>query len=153
MKSTITTAELFRLVSLSIGKEKPASAYKVAQVFQVSDTAARNWERGFVVMDESNAAKAAEMLGLDLEFVIFSLEAEKKGKSGLDKIAAIFERAALAAANHGQAASFGFAVALAFLVVGRAAAELCILCKTRYREILLRDWLLDLWDGDLPQPA
>lgn len=153
MNTTITTPELFRLLSISIGKEKPATPYMVAKVLGVTPTTAGYWMRGATVMNEKDAIRAADMLQLDPEYVILSLEAERKSRSGLDEIAAIFERAALAVAHHGQAASIGFAVALSFIAMGRAVMQVCILCKTRYRKIPLQDWLLDLWDGELPHPA
>lgn len=128
MQNTITTSELFRLLSLSIGKEKEATAYMVAKVFGVAATTALAWMRGYKVMDEKNAEKAAEMLGLDLEFVILSLQAERMSKSNLDKIAAIFERAALASQTHGSraAAVFGLVFALPLLV--NSVNYVCILC-------------------------
>ena len=130
MDRAITTAELFRLLSLCIGKEKEATPYMVAKVFGISPNAASSWKKGWSVMDEKNAEKAAEMLGLDLDFVQLSLEAERKNKSGLEKIAAIFERAAIAAQTHGTRAASGFAlVAHSPFVVG-AVREACILCKT-----------------------
>lgn len=130
MTNSITTAELFRLLSISIGKEKPASVYMVAKVLGVAQTTARLWHLGATVMDEENAEKAALMLGLNLEFVILSLQAERMKKSNLEKIAAIFERAALAAKAHGTRAASGFALlALSPLVVG-VVRETCILCKT-----------------------
>ena len=118
MNNPLTTAELFRLLSLSIGKEKPATAYRVAQVFEVSETAARNWERGFAVMDEMNAAKAAGMLGLELDFVVLSLQAERLNRSKMDIIAGVFERAALASLHH--AAALVFSVFLLFSLLAPA---------------------------------
>lgn len=130
MDNAITTAELFRLLSLSIGKEKPASVYMVAKVLGVAQTTARLWHLGATVMDEANAEKAASMLGLNLEFVILSLQAERMKKTNLEKIAAIFERAAIAAQTHGTRAASGFAlVALSPFVIG-AVREACRLCKT-----------------------
>lgn len=131
MRDAITTPELFRLLSLSIGKEKPATPYMVAKVMGVAQTTAIAWARGHGVMDDTNAEKAASMLGLDLQFVVLSLEAERRQARGADKIAAIFRRAASAVTHAGQAAA---AVVLAVLVLGalpgpaQAAAQLCILC-------------------------
>lgn len=103
MTNPLTTAELFRLLSLCIGKEKAATPYMVAKVFGVSPTTAGDWSHGYRVMDEGNAEKAAAMLGLELDFVVLSLQAEKANKSNLDKIAGVFERAALASLHHAAA--------------------------------------------------
>ena len=130
MKNAITTPELFRLLSLSIGKEKQASAYAVAKAIGCTQTAAKNWELGNRVMDEVHAQKVAEMLNLDNDFVQLSLEAERKNKSGLEKIAMIFERAAIAAQTHGTRAVSTFALlALSPSLIG-TLREICILCKT-----------------------
>lgn len=134
MRDAITTPELFRLLSLSIGKENPATPYMVAKVFGVSAGTAGGWMKGHQVMDEANAEKAAAMLGLELEYVILSLEAEKKAARGMDKIAAIFARAASAVTHAGQAAAVAVLAVLVLSSVpspALAAARLCILCKTR----------------------
>lgn len=125
MENAITTPEIYRMLSLSIGKEKEATPYMVHKVLGASYNTVRLWKAGITVMDESHAEKAAEMLGLDLEFVILSLQAERMNKSNLDKIAAIFERAALASQTR-AAAVFALAVALSPIVI--SANELCILC-------------------------
>lgn len=125
MQNAITTSELFKLLSLSIGKEKEATAYMVAKVFGVAATTALAWMRGYKVMDEKNAEKAAAMLGLDLEFVILSLQAERMSKSNMDKIAAIFERAALASQSRAAAV---FALVLALPLAGSLVNSVCILC-------------------------
>lgn len=130
MENAITTLHLFKMLSAWIGKEKAATPYMVAKVMGVNQTTARLWSLGVSVMDEENAEKAAAMLGLDLEYVIFSLEAERKRRAGLDKIAALFERAALVAANHGQAAIVGFLAVGLLPFLASAAGRLCILCKT-----------------------
>ena len=130
MDKAITTPELFRLLSLSIGREKEATAYMVAKVFGISPGAASSWKKGWSVMDEKNAQKAAEMLNIDNDFIQLSLEAERKNKSGLEKIAMIFERAAIAAQTHGTRAASTFAlVALSPSLIG-TLREICILCKT-----------------------
>lgn len=131
MNKAITTPELFKLLSLSIGKEKAATPYMVAKVLGVAPTTTGYWMRGYTVMDDQIALRVAEMLGLDADFVLLSLEAERKRKSNLDKIAAIFERAALAVANHGAAAAVVLALpflisALPYLV--RSSQYACILC-------------------------
>lgn len=126
MQSAITTAELFRLLSLSIGKEKEATPYMVAKVLGCTPGTAGGWAKGHQVMDERYAEKAAAMLGLDLEYVILSLEAERKERQGLPAIAGIFTRAALAVAHHGTAA----ALVLALPFLAKVAGPLCILCKT-----------------------
>lgn len=125
MDNAITTPELFQLLSLSIGKEKEATRYMVAKVMGVSPGTANLWQKGVSVMDEANAEKAAEMLGLDLEFVILSLQAERASKSNMDKIAAIFERAALASQSRAAAV---FVAVLALPLAGSLANQLCILC-------------------------
>jgi hypothetical protein len=104
MDKIINTAELFRLVSLSIGKEKEATIYMVAKTLGVTYTSAKMWAAGLTVMDDKYAEKVASLLGLDLEYVIFCLEAERRHKSGMDKIAALFERAALASQSRAAAA-------------------------------------------------
>ena len=106
MDKAITTAELFRLLSLSIGKEKEATPYMVGKVMGVSPGTATGWMRSYQVMDDANAEKAAAMLGLDLDYVVLSLQAERAIKSNMDKIAAIFERAAVASLTHAAALVF-----------------------------------------------
>lgn len=131
MQNSITTAELFRLLSLSIGREKEATRYMVAKVMGVSPGTANLWQKGISVMDEANAEKAAELLGLDLEFVILSLQAERMSKSNLDKIAAIFERAALATQTRAASVFLGlFAVSalLPSLASALPGLNACILC-------------------------
>lgn len=128
MHNAITTPELFRLLSLSIGREKEATPYMVAKVFGVSPNAAGFWKKGVSVMDEANAEKAAAMLGMDLEFVILSLQAERMSKSNLDKIAAIFERAAMASQHHAASVFIGFFALSALLPLALAQFEHCILC-------------------------
>lgn len=103
MNNPITTPELYRLLSLCIGKEKPASAYAVAKALGCTQTAAKNWQLGARVMDDAHAEKVAGLLGLDLDFVVLSLQAERANKSNMDRIAAIFERAALASLHHAAA--------------------------------------------------
>lgn len=102
----------------------------VSKVFGVAPTTAGYWMRGYTTMDDANAEKAAEMLGLDLDYVMLSLEAERKNKSGLEKIAAIFERAAIAAQTHGTRAASAFALVAFSPFVVSVVREACILCKT-----------------------
>lgn len=83
-------------------------------------------------MDETNAEKAAELLGLPLEYVIFSLQAERLGKSNMDKIAAIFARAAGQVGSHAASIFLGLFALSALLPIAASAGQLCILCKTRY---------------------
>jgi len=130
MQTAITTPDLFRLLSLSIGKENPATPYMVAKVFGVSPNTAGFWKKGVSVMDEANAEKAADMLGLDLDFVILSLQAERASKSNMDKMAGIFQRAALAAQTHGTRAASVFVGLAALPLVVISANNVCILCKT-----------------------
>lgn len=131
MPAPITTPELFRLLSLSIGKEKPATPYMVAKVLGIAPSTTGDWARGYRVMDERHAEKVCEVLNIDREWVQLSLEAERKEKAGMSEIAAIFRRAASAVTHAGQAAA---AVVLAVLVLGAlpspalAAVQLCILC-------------------------
>jgi hypothetical protein len=129
MQNAITTPELFRLLSLSIGREKEATPYMVAKVFGISPGAASSWKKGFTVMDENNAKKSADMLGLELDFVVLSLEAEKKNKSGMDKIAAIFERAALASQHHAASVVAVLVAVSALPSLAKIASQVCILCK------------------------
>lgn len=125
MENAITTPELFRLLSLSIGKGNEATPYMVGKVFGVSPNCAGFWKKGHAVMDDTNAEKACEMLNLDLEFVLLSLQAERLHKSNLDKFAAIFERAALASQTRAAA---GFAVTFALSLLVISANSVCILC-------------------------
>lgn len=130
MRDAITTPELFRLLSLSIGKENPATPYMVAKVLGVAATTSGDWAKGFRVMDEKHADQAAQMLGLDREWVQLSLEAERKERAGLAEIAAMFRRAALSIEGHAGRAVAGF-MALALLpYLAAVAGRLCILCKT-----------------------
>lgn len=128
MDKVLTTAELFRLASHSIGKEKPASAYAVAKALGCTQTCAKNWELGNRVMDDVHAEKVASLLGLDLDFVLLGLEAERRNRSGLDRMAAIFERAALATQHHAASIFIGFFAVSALPHLIRGASELCILC-------------------------
>ena len=121
MNNPLTTAELFRLLSLSIGKEKAATPYMVAKVFGCAQTTAIGWMRGHQVMDEKHAQKAAEMLGLELDYVVLSLQAERALKSNLDIIAGVFERAALASLHH--AAALVFSVFLLFSLLAPAPVQ------------------------------
>ena len=124
MDKAITTAELFRLLSLSIGKEKEATPYMVGKVMGVSPGTATGWMRSYQVMDDANAEKAAAMLGLDLDYVVLSLQAERTIKSNMDKIAAIFERAAVASLTHAAALVFSvFLLFSAFLPAPVLAAD------------------------------
>lgn len=118
MNNPLTTPELFRLLSLSIGKEKPATVYMVSKVMGASYNTVRLWELGASVMDEKHAEKSAELLGLELDYVVLSLQAERALKSNMDKIAAIFERAALASLHH--AAALVFSVFLLFSLLAPA---------------------------------
>lgn len=103
----------------------------VAKVFGVTPTTTGYWMRGYTTMDEKNAERAAEMLNLDLDFVMLSLEAERKNKSGLEKIAAIFERAAVASQHHAASIFIGvFALSTLSPLAAELAREVCILCKT-----------------------
>lgn len=141
MQNTITTPELFRLLSLSIGKEKAASAYAVAKVLGCTQSAAKNWELGNRVMDDSHAEKVAQRLGMDLDFVLLSLEAERRHKSGADKMAAVFARAAMAVHHNAAAIFLGVFLLFAGLAAPSPAQaatqgeapEHCILCKIRSR--------------------
>lgn len=130
MDKPITTPELFRALSICIGKEKPATPYMVAKVMGASPGTAGDWMRGYRVMDEKHGQKAAEILGYDNDFVQLSLEAERKNKSGLEKIAEIFERAAMACQTHGSRAASAFALVAFSPFVVSVVREACILCKT-----------------------
>lgn len=128
MPNATTTAELFRLISLSIGKEKAATPYAVGKALGVAHTTALAWSRGYKTMDDENAQKAAEITGLDVDFVILSLEAERRHRAGMDKIAGIFERAAQAIQHHAASIFIGFFALAALPFLAHAVPELCILC-------------------------
>lgn len=126
MNNPLTTAELFRLLSLCIGKEKAATPYMVAKVFGCAQTTAIAWSRGHKVMDDENALKASSMLGLDPDYVILSLQAERALKSNMDKIAAIFERAALASLHHAAALVFSVFLLISATVPTPASAAISV---------------------------
>jgi len=146
MNNPLTTPELYRLLSLCIGKEKPASAYAVAKVLGCTQSCAKNWELGQRVMDENHAEKVAGMLGLELDFVVLSLQAERANKSNMDRIAAIFERAALASLHHAAALVLSVFLLISATVPAPAQAAgsvffnasdytLCALCRRLFKRL------------------
>lgn len=128
MQKTITTQELYSKLSLCIGKEKPATRYMVAKVLSVSPTTANLWQKGVNVMDDANAEKVAELLGLSLDYVVLSLQTERANKSNLEKIAAIFERAALASQTRAASIFIGFLALSPLLTADYFNRVICILC-------------------------
>lgn len=98
----VTTKYLYDGIKSLTGKD---SAYSVAKFLEATPVSARNWRDG-KTMDDNNARKAAIALGLNPEYVIACIHAERVENSNSDsEIVAIWRHIALRLAT---AASVGF---------------------------------------------
>jgi plasmid maintenance system antidote protein VapI len=70
-----------RLVAALMEKYDIESKYALAKLMGASQKAVRNWIDEGRTMDETHAAKAAELLGLDYEFVLICIQMERSKKN------------------------------------------------------------------------
>ncbi|WP_211831143.1 hypothetical protein [Kistimonas asteriae] len=85
MEIRLTTVKLMEAVSAKTGVH---STNGLARLFGVSTGQIRNWRTGSVMQKIQQKQKAAELAGLDIMFVLVSLEAEEAERDGEHDVAA-----------------------------------------------------------------
>lgn len=91
MANFLTTLELVDRIKSLIGKD---SAYAIAKYMDVSQRSAQLWCSGRMGMDDEHAIKAAYYLGIDPEYVLASLAAERATRQDKPEMAEVWQRIA-----------------------------------------------------------
>lgn len=111
----ITTQDLYNSIKSLIGKD---SAYAVGKALGATNQAACNWRDGKHAMDDQYALRAALALGLDPDFVLACLAAERAQRVHQEETAAAWRRIATRLAT---AASICFVLIIPLLVMTNPA--------------------------------
>lgn len=85
MESRLTTAQLLEVISQKTGI---SSNRGLSKLFNVDPSQIRLWKSGSVMKKIQQKQKAAELSGLDIMFVLVSLEAEAAERDGEHDVAA-----------------------------------------------------------------
>lgn len=133
MSQPITTIELLEALKHRFADEsgRPATDYRVGKILQVSDSTVPVWRSGRSFIGDEMAIKIAEILELDVQFVLASLQAERARRAQNVRVAdawSTIARRVAAVTIVGTTLLLPFTGGSGAAIAGEGSPEQCVLC-------------------------